>query len=299
VVVISVVGLLFAEAYGELFGIFDDEHALLTGGVADVVKTLTSPPTLESQNMQQSLAGALGLYYWYTFLVRLVLGSFTVAVLVGSFNETKGVLAKQRAASQSAPKGYAHLKRKSLFQKAVELGSLVNITHQLLGYIWYALTCRAHGTFAPRLHRHLMLHQHQSGTAGKQPHLTQDDLSAAFGRAATDRLMRRFGVVPLASEAAAAPSTHRRRTCQPSRTATSPVIKAQPSSDGDLSPPAAGEAVESHLRLLDQRVASVDERVAALCAGQEQLTTAITGIAEQLKLLSPPADAGRTHRRSR
>ena len=63
----------------------------------------------------------------------------------------KSQLAKQRLASQSAPKGYAHLKRVSLFDEAGELGWLVTITRSLLGDAWYVLTCRAYGTFAPRL----------------------------------------------------------------------------------------------------------------------------------------------------
>ena len=108
-----------------------------------------------------------------------------------------------------------------------------------------------------------------TGTAAEEPSLSQEELSAAFGRAVTDRLMRRFGVVPLA---AAAPS------------ASPAAMKV------DSSPSAAGgEIVESRLQLLDQRVAAVDERLASLCAGQEQLTIAVANIAAQLQLLSTPA----------
>ena len=60
-IVIGFVALLLAEVYGELFGVFEDV-GLLTDGIANVVKILTSPPHLAHENMDQSLAGALGSY---------------------------------------------------------------------------------------------------------------------------------------------------------------------------------------------------------------------------------------------
>ena len=78
----------------QLFGIFDqnlDEQM----GLANVFKMLTAPPRIDQAHLIQSEVGTLFLYYWGTGLFRLMFGSFVTAILVGTFNSTKGAIEKE------------------------------------------------------------------------------------------------------------------------------------------------------------------------------------------------------------
>ena len=58
-------------------------------------KMLTSSPVLSQSHLDQSALATIILYYWCTFFMRLVFGSFAVAVLVGAFNSVKTDIAKE------------------------------------------------------------------------------------------------------------------------------------------------------------------------------------------------------------
>ena len=60
-----------------------------------MVKMLTSSPALSQNHLDQSPISTTILFYWCTFFMRLVFGSFAVAVLVGAFNAVRGDIAKE------------------------------------------------------------------------------------------------------------------------------------------------------------------------------------------------------------
>ena len=100
---------------------------------------LTSPPILEDSHLRQSPVGTLLLYYWCTFFMRLVFGSFTVAVLVGAFNRANADLLKSKKDQKRLPIGYT-----SIASKRTGL-------RRALDFVWHLLTFRHNGHFVPRL----------------------------------------------------------------------------------------------------------------------------------------------------
>jgi len=199
-VLAGVSALVFALTYGQLFGVFDTTLRLGDDGYADMVKLLTAPPTLEDSHLRQTEWGAFLLYYLATFVMRLVFGSFTVALLVGSFNQVKVMMNNEHADLHQLPTGWTHPERQPLISR-------------LLPLVWYVLTWRMDGTFAPHLRRAIAdgrlvasdVAEIRSSTVkdddknDTQQHLatvSRQQLAAAVGDDAAARIVARLGVLP-------------------------------------------------------------------------------------------------------
>lgn len=204
--------------------------------------------------MEQSLTGALLMYYWCTFFVRLVFGSFTVAILVGSFNSVKAELAKEAKERKSLPEGYARLPARHLSWTARRI-------HGMFDILWYMLTWRAYGGFVPQIERALRTLLREGCKE-----VSEEQLFEKLGHRAATRLMRIHGVVPPETEAEVE------------------LKLADGNGDGAddtrrLKSP-VGDATEKLLAAVE---AAVDARLLALSATQEELTAAVIDLSGSLK----------------
>ena len=134
--IVAFMGLILALLNGQLFGVLNDSSTLGTYGLATSTKLLTSPPTMDENHMRQSSGGEVLLYYWSTFIMRLVLGSFMVAILVGSFNAVRGRLGSEKEMQAALPAGYSRRRRPRLYPVT-----------QLADAVWYVLSVRVDGGF--------------------------------------------------------------------------------------------------------------------------------------------------------
>ena len=100
---------------------------------------LTSAPNLLNAHVVQSAVGAIALFYWLTFIIRLTFGSFIIAVINGSFNATRKAVDEEDVEMERLPDGY----------ESCAMGDRMSRRDLL----WYLLTWRAYGTWHPRLFR--------------------------------------------------------------------------------------------------------------------------------------------------
>ena len=175
----------------QLFGVFDSRLNAGTWGLARIFKMLTSPPPLETSHVTQSAAGALALYYWTTFLIRLTFGSFVIAVIVGSFNSTRAKIEKEVQDYNMLPDGYVRPGGEG--DEGLEL--TVSQT------AWYLLTWRIYGKFMPRLYRDLRRLKKDALVVGDMERGDHDHfysssiLKSKFGEQTTAELIENFAVI--------------------------------------------------------------------------------------------------------
>ena len=187
VVVTSIVIMLI---YGQLFGVFDSRLNAGTWGLARIFKMLTTPPPLESSHVTQSVTGALVLYYWTTFLIRLTFGSFVIAVIVGSFNTTRAKIEKEISDYNMLPDGWV---RPTSKDDVPELS--------ISETAWYLLTWRLYGKFMPQLYRDLRRLKKEAQVVGDMERGDHDHLwpisilKSKFGEDTGKALIENFAVI--------------------------------------------------------------------------------------------------------
>lgn len=184
---------------GQLFGMFDPSLEMYTFGLTSTFRYLVSPPSLDSTHMRQSESGAMLVFYWTMALIRLTLGSLTIAVLVGSFNavRTQGGL-ELKCEEQRIPSGYA----KAFITSGAP-------TPKWLDMPWYLLTGRVFGLWMPTLCRRVLKLRDAADArdaeaselgeaiAAEEEHyiVSQDELARVVGEASALKISRRFGIV--------------------------------------------------------------------------------------------------------
>jgi len=83
--------------------------------------------------------GSIVIFYWVMAILRLTLGSFVIAVLVGSFNAVREEIRVEATRTACFPEGY------------VSATSTPQPLPSLLELWWYVLSWRAYGGWAPLL----------------------------------------------------------------------------------------------------------------------------------------------------
>jgi len=276
--IIAFMGLILALLNGHLFGVADGDP-FWTYGLAKMVKLLTSPPTMDEGHMSQAAGGEVLLYYWSTFIMRLVLGSFMVAILVGSFNAVRGRLASEKEMRAALPADYSRRRRPRLYA-----------VPQLTDAAWYVLSARVDGGFGWLMRRKFKrlastgrAVQCVGGRATQE--FSQAQLVDAFGLRTAAFLVESYGVLPPAHAPLAPPE---KRALPAEGEAEPAKLDAGEAEHGGAWRGTVGETEhpDGVGVLLQQQVASIDKRLGDLCFAHEQmandlktLMTAVTGAA--------------------
>ena len=106
---------------------------------------VSQPPDVRDSHFVQTKIGTLLLYYWATGLLRLMFGSFVVAVLVGSFNTVRSQIEKET--------------REEVLETHLNLLQLFDGEHDahdrawVRDLLWYVVSWRTCSSFAPCLAR--------------------------------------------------------------------------------------------------------------------------------------------------
>jgi len=285
VVIVALMGLILAMLYGQLFGVFDSTLHLSTTGFAKIIKLLTSPPEMDADHMRQSLAGEVLLYYWATFIMRLVLGSFMVAVLVGAFNTVRGRIATEKTMRRALPADYVYRQKEGC-------------RLELADALWYALTGRVNGAFLPLMYRKLK-RLASTGTAvqcvaGRATHeFSQAQLAEYFGARSANFIVDRYGVLPPAGHIFGKPSE---------------LVAAEEGGEVKMDVDVIGGSPETAAAwgmgvdevdesVTGQKVASMDKRLAALCTAHEQVASDLKSLIAALSSSGAPLKSRTTRRR--
>jgi len=234
--------------------------------------------------------GTLLLYYWCTFFMRLVFGSFTVAVLVGAFNRANADLLKSKKDQKRLPIGYTSIaSRRTGLRRALD-------------FVWHLLTFRHNGHFVPRLEgalNHLVTGGKVNKRVGKNGQefieLTQQHITEVLGAHACELLVRDYGVVPAeprsldvsvnAQEVLVSVQEQADETRKKSKTKGDPAEDVYPLWAEEMlaKQQAANIMLSSHLSFLNDRVSKIDEHLSSVRATQEHIYKAVSTLTEANK----------------
>ena len=185
-VVVTVFTVVLMCSYGNLFGVRDADLQFFTTGLEYVTNLLTGPPDILDQHYDQSMLGALFLYYVCVFSMFMTFSSLIIATISDAFAESVAVMTEPTP----LPVGYVVRKKRSI-------GWCDTLVYLVSWSMW--------GTFTPRLYRMFKLAVESSSaelariqvedTAGGQDVLfTEATLAEVFSPSTARAIISMFAV---------------------------------------------------------------------------------------------------------